>query len=319
MTSKNTLLAGRASVPISDPYRNKIINGDFRFWQRATSQTTSDYASDDRWANTHSGSTKTHSLQTFTIGQTEVPGEPVNFSRTIVTSVANAANYVQKQQRIEDVRSLAGKRATVTFYAKADSTKNISIDLVQSFGTGGSPSSNVDFAPKKVLLSSSWQKFSYTINIPSVSGKTLGSNGDHYLGLRFWFDAGSNWNTNTVSLGQQSGTFDIARVSLVEGDATSETDPFYPRHYGQELSLCMRYFQVITVLLRAYQASGYNFSTRAQFPVPMRTTPTMTTVSSSNFDTMFSVSNVYLEPGLNSTTSAGAIYMTYTGKADAEL
>ncbi|QIG71435.1 tail fiber protein [Rhizobium phage RHph_TM30] len=297
MTSKNTLLAGRASIPISDPSRNKIINGDFRIWQRATSQTTADYGSDDRWANTHVGSTKTHSQQPFTVGQTEVPGEPIYFSRTVVTSVAGAGNYVLKHQKIENVRTLVGKRATITFYAKADSAKNIAVDLVQVFGTGGSPSSNVDFAPKKVLLSTSWQKFSYTVNIPSISGKTLGSNPDNYLGLRFWFDAGSNWNANTVSLGQQSGTFDIARVSLVEGDATSESDPFYERPLITETLLCYRYYIKYPVTV----GNSGNYTVHIT-PTPMRTVPSISWIgTAANGNTQVFATGMYFTHSVTNT------------------
>lgn len=35
------------------------------------------------------------------------------------------------------------------------------------------------------------------------------------------------------------------RVSLVPGDATTEADPFSPRHIQQELALCQRYYEVI--------------------------------------------------------------------------
>ena len=55
-------------------FKNRIINGNFDVWQRATSQTSSGYGSDDRWTNSNTGSTKTHSRQTFDLGQTDVPG-----------------------------------------------------------------------------------------------------------------------------------------------------------------------------------------------------------------------------------------------------
>src|SRR5690606_9085364 len=36
--------------------------------------------------------------------------------------------------------------------------------------------------------------------------------------------------------------FDLARVSLIAGDATAEADPFSPRLLQQEIALCQRYF-----------------------------------------------------------------------------
>lgn len=268
-------LGGNISNVLSG-FRNKIINGDFDIWQRQTAQTSIGYGSDDRWNNGHFNSPKNHSRQAFTPGQTDVPGNPRFFSRTVVTSVANAANFVNKAQLIEGVNTLAGKRATLTFYAKADATKNIAIDFAQLFGTGGSPSSAVlGIGARKVALTTAWQKFSLLFDVPSIAGKTLGVNGDDALALTFWFEAGANFNSRTDSLGQQSGTFDLAHVSLVEGDATAEDDPFAARHPQQELALCQRYYVLGrgTPGLNTNGATA-NVSSSVIFPVPMRTTPT---------------------------------------------
>lgn len=222
-------------------HRNKIINGNFDIWQRGTSQTTSDYGSDDRWFNQNNGTTKTHSRQAFALGQTAVPGEPAYYSSTAVTSVAGAANYCLKIQRIEGVRLLAGKTATVSFYAKADAAKNIAIAFVQNFGTGGTPSAAVTaIGSQLVALTTTWQKFTKTISIPSISGKTLGTAGDDFTACQFWFDAGTDNDTQAASLGQQSGTFDIAQVQIEEGSVAT---PFEQRPIGVELALCQRYYE----------------------------------------------------------------------------
>lgn len=224
-------------------FRNKIINGNFDIWQRTTSQTSNGYGSDDRWENGHSGSTKTASRQSFTLGQTDVPGSPTYFSRTIVTSVAGSGNYVAKVQRIEFVNTLSGQTATLSFWAKADASKNIAVELAQNFGTGGSPSSFNTFSVTTCALSSSWQKFTITVNVPSISGKTLGTNINDSLNLAFWFDSGSTFNSRTNSLGQQSGTFDIAQVQL---EAGSVPTAFEMRPVGLELNLCQRYLFIYT-------------------------------------------------------------------------
>lgn len=228
-------------------FRSKIINGDFDVWQRALSQTSASYGSDDRWDNSHNGTTKTHSRQAFTLGQTAVPGEPRYFSRTVVSSVVGAGNYCNKVHRIEGVRTLAGKRATLTFYAKADASRNMAAELLQFFGSGGSPSQQVSFRTETIAVTTAWKRFDVIVDVPSIAGKTLGTSGSDHLGLVFWFDAGSNHNVRSNTLGQQSGTFDIAHVSLVEGDATAETDPFSPRHYDQEVTLCERYYQKVDI------------------------------------------------------------------------
>jgi hypothetical protein len=76
--------------------------------------------------------------------------------------------------------------------------------------------------------------------MPSCAGKTIGTdNNDRFLAV-FWFDAGSNFNDRTASLGQQSGTFDITQVQLEEGPFAT---PFERRPIVNELKLCQRYFQ----------------------------------------------------------------------------
>lgn len=260
-------------------FRNKIINGDFDLWQRGPSQTSNGYGSADRWNMIHVGSSKTTSIQNFAIGHSDVPGNPVSFCRTAVTSVAGAGNLTALQQYIEDVRLLQNKTGTLTFYAKADAPKNIAIEFVQHFGTGDSPSPDVTgIGAQLVPLTTSWQKFSIKVDFPSILGKNFGSTTSHYIRLIFWFEAGSNYNSRTANLGQQSGTFDIAHVSLVEGDATAEIDPFEYRSFDTELSLCERFYQVVTINGLTGVTYIPNGDTRAnvKFNKKMRISPTGT-------------------------------------------
>lgn len=271
-----------ADAGVLGGFRNKIINGNFSIWQRGTTQTTTGYGSCDRWKHNHNGSTKTVSQQP--IGPGAFAFEDRFYCRTVVSSVVGAANYVGALYAVEDVRTFAGKKVTLTFWARTTGTdKPIAIELAQLFGTGGSPSAALlGIDVKKVVLSSTlgvggFQKYSLTFEIPSISGKTIGTNDDSSLTVVFWFDAGSNFNDRTLSLGQQSGTFDIAHVSLVEGDATGESDPFSPRHPQQELELCQRYYQVLYFIVGTSGLSNSNASiNQTAIPVRMRATPSQT-------------------------------------------
>ena len=218
-----------------------LDNGDFQIWQRATSQTSSDLGSDDRWVNGNSVTTKTHSRQTFTLGQTDVPGNPKYYSRTVVTTGSTAASFCTKYQRILKVTRFSGKTITLSFWAKADSSKNIATEFLQVFGTGGSPSSAVtEIGVTTYSLTSSWQYFTTTVTIPSVSGKTLGSDDNDSFWSRFWFEAGSDYDSRTNSLGNQSGTFDIANVQLEEGSIATE---FESMSFEDQLLSCLPYYQ----------------------------------------------------------------------------
>jgi len=254
--------------------RNLIINGNFDVWQRGTSGSTGYVA--DRWKTLAASSTTAVSQQSFTLGQTDVPNEPEYFHRVVVTSVAGASNYALLQQRIEFVRTFAGQTVTVSFWAKADAAKNIAVEFSQDFGIGGSAAVfGVDVTT--CSLTTGWQKFTATADLPSISGKTIGT-GQSSLDILFWFDAGSDINSRSNSLGQQSGTFDIAQVQLELGDTAT---PFEHRSYGEELALCQRYYIQTpsnTAQKRMFNdgASSKNLCINGDFPVTMRAAPSMT-------------------------------------------
>jgi hypothetical protein len=253
-------------------FRNAIINGNFDIWQRGTSGTTGYVA--DRFTALVAGSDVTQSRQTFTLGQTDVPNEPTYFHRTDVTSVAGVNNFAFLRHRIEDVRTFATQLVTCSFWAKADSSKNIAIEFAQAFGTGGSPSGLVSFGVTTCALTASWQKFSLTTTCPAILGKTLGSDSNSSLQIAFWFDAGSNFNSRTNSLGQQSGTFDIAQVQVEAGPVAT---PFERRPIGTELALCQRYYCETKAAARMYvDTTSRTMETPIYWPVEMRVDPTTT-------------------------------------------
>ena len=273
-------------------FRNAIINGNFDIWQRGTSQAADAYGS-DRWRNTISGTSCTQSRQSFTLGQTEVPGEPTYFCRNVVSSSAGAGNFARLMQNIEDVRTFAGQQITVSFWAKADASKSIAIDFGQFFGSGGSPSSFVSgIGAVKKNLTTSWQKITHTITLTSIASKTLGSNQDQYVQFSIWFDAGSSFNARTDTLGQQSGTFDIAQVQLEAGPVAT---PFERRPIGAELSLCQRYCQKGRVTV---STGSSNFPSWV-LPVVMRVTPTIAGSYSGGSGSTFSlnVTDFYQQTG----------------------
>ena len=258
------------AAPVSQPgafmFRNKIINGNFDIWQRGASQTNSGYGSADRWENISVGSTKTASQQAFALGQTDVPNNPKYFMRHVVTSVAGAGNVVFARHKVENVETLSGKTVTLSFWAKADASKNIAISLSQYFGSGGSPSEHLTgIGSQLIALTTSWEKHTVTVDLPSVSGKTLGTNNNDFLGIYFWFDAGSDFNDRSANLGQQSGTFDIAQVQLEEGAAAT---PFEMRPYTIEQQLCYRYYQHSVMYRMRY--SGHATNQVLAYAVPLK-------------------------------------------------
>lgn len=216
-------------------YKNKLWNPRFEVWQRGTSIaiTATDTYTADRWSANFDGTggTVTVSRQAFTLGQSVVPNNPKYFLRHATTVARTSPTFSNIVQRLEGVDNLAGQQITVTFWAKADAARTIDVGFYQSFGTGGSPSSPVFTSLSgAVSLTTSWQKFTITGTVPSVSGKTLGSNNDDYNQLSFGLPL-------TVC------TIDIAEVQLEIGPNSTA---FEIRPYHVEYFNCRRYYKTFT-------------------------------------------------------------------------
>ena len=251
-----SLLKDAVDRPPSDGFHNRVINGDFDIWQRAdapgaASQTASGFWA-DRWSVLESGvPTLSQRRQAHALGEPLVPSNPRYFHRTQFTGGSGVDDHVVLTHAIESVRTLAGRSATLTFYARADTARHLSVELLQVFGTGGMPSATVTgIGTTKFALSSAWTKCQTVVDLPDLFGKAVGTDEDDYVGIYFWLEAGSGWDGRTNALGHQTGvaTIDIAHVSLLEGNVVgTDSDPFTARHIGQERALCQRYCEVVTL------------------------------------------------------------------------
>jgi hypothetical protein len=314
----NTLLRG--GFDITPALKNFIINGDFRKWQRNTSFTDpNNVYTADRWkadmvATTGAG---TVSRQAFTAGQTAVPGEPEYYLRYALTTALGASASILKQP-IEDVRTLAGQKATISFSADmaASETKSFVVRLVQNFGSGGSASVASDSFT--VNVTDTWQSFSGTVTVPSISGKTIGT--DHYLELQIRDE--STGDTYTVS---------FANIQVEQGEHATgfERVPDWVLD-----AQCYRYYLDASANsnfnLKYYGASGAGVanmrSTPVSFPVPMRKTPTMTIENEANVNVTASsleldqfINERHFTPQWDESVGTSNITVKFGYTADAEL
>lgn len=213
---------------------NYIINGNMDYWQRNTTFSTPSSGTycADRWRVGYDGTIGTFAItrQAFTLGQTDVPNNPNYFLRWNQTAAGSGSTSRAISQRIESVRTMAGRSITVSLYLKADTTRVMSVSMFQNFGTGGSPSANVPITGQNITLTTAWQKFTLTFAIPSITGKTIGTNNDDYLSLTL------NLPINTTM------TIDLAQVMFNEG---TDAAPFSynASSLAMELSACQRYFE----------------------------------------------------------------------------
>ena len=230
---------------VLDP-ENRIINGAFDFWQRGTSSTANGYGSADRWRNVVGGGTATMSRQAFSAGDTLGSNNPTYFLRQTVSGQTLATQEASIRQFIEGVRNYAGQTITVLGWARRSSgSGNMAVELVQVFGSGGSPSASVNtIGVTTVTLTASYAPFAVTIAVPSIAGKTIGTDGNDYLSLNFWTSAGSDYNARTNSLGLQTIGVDLWGIHIKVGTHTTAACDLYKQpELGPELERCLRYYR----------------------------------------------------------------------------
>ena len=206
-------------------HRNVIINGNFIFAQRATSQTNTGVNSIDRWRAQESGATTTMSQESFALGQTDVPGS----SKFLKFDVTTGNNNAGVQQRVEaqNVYHFLGNKVTLSYFAKGTSPAG-GLEVAITWLDGSSASTS---ASTSVTLTSTWTKYTHTFTVPSDSGLTL-TNAAASLEVK-WMQFNSDTGTAAWEL-------NLAQVQLELGDTAT---PFEHRSYGDELARCQRYFQ----------------------------------------------------------------------------
>lgn len=280
-------------------FRNKLINGGFDIWQRGTSFSANGYTA-DRWV-VGSGNA------TWSVIKYEdvVYGKHLNVS--IATATPGSGSF-DLSQRIEDVRTLHGKKATLTIdYGGNSLTANkIGIQTVQNFGTGGS--AEVYSTPVFITIGGS---NNITLDIPSVSGKTIGANS--YLSIRLLLS-----NYTLPEINGQTGAISINYVQLEEGSIAT---PFEQRPIALELSLCQRYYETGKFFYAGYnlvsEPIGGNF-----YFAPKRIAPSVSTSNNqlSNCDQL-NVYNAYTSGAFASAvgTVTSRMSMAFDWSASAEL
>jgi hypothetical protein len=270
-----------ASVPTSIGFaagKNKIINGDFNVWQRGTTLTSQYGYVSDRWLYYQNGSSgvTTISQQTFPVGNTIAGYEPTYFIRVNQTTAGTGATTNSIFTNLEDVRLFAGQTATISFWAKAGSgTPSITPVLTQVFGSGGSTAVTTSYTA--IPITTSWARYTQTISIPSISGKTVGTSS--YLTVNLGIPL------NTVQ------TIDFWGVQLEAGSTATAFQTATGTLQG-ELAACQRYYyrnggtnQPIGI----GQAGSSTLGVYTVFlPTQMRTQPT---IGASSTASQFSMTN----------------------------
>jgi hypothetical protein len=278
--------------------KNKIINGDFYVNQRNFTTATTDGAfTFDRWKTGvgSSGGTCTFTPQTFTPGTAPVSGyEGRNFLQLLSASQSGASDWAAIYQNIEDIRTLAGQTITISFWAKAASgTPNIGVTVTQNFGTGGSTS--INYSPSVQTVTTSWARYSFTIALSSLSGKTIGT-GSQVQMFIFTSTGSTLTPLGFVNVGLQNNTFGIWGVQVETGPVATPFQTATGTIQG-ELAACQRYYwRTTTTSTGLIFATGISEDATRNWtpvynPVEMRIPPTSVDFSALNVSDAVSFTN----------------------------
>jgi hypothetical protein len=217
-------------------FRNRIINGDMRIFQRATNGTTLNslaYALDRMWMFSGLGVAATGSQVTST-GLSGFPNAmrmQRNSGNTGTTGL-----YVGQVIETSNCQDLAGQTISISFWARAGanfSSTSSALTVGAFTGTGtdqgiasaiastwtGLASATIGTA----TITTSWQKFAFTYSVPA---------GTNEISLYIFESPTGTAGANDY--------FDITGVQLEAGSTATE---FERRPIGMELALCQRYYE----------------------------------------------------------------------------
>ena len=210
-------------------FRNRIINGDMRIWQRGTTisnPTTSNFYTADRW-----GSNRNSDISGATVSRDISGLSGFEYSLKLQRTAGNAATgsvHLYYSNESTNTYDLAGSPVTLSFWAKTGANYSgglLTVQLITGTGTdqrvyaytGATAPVNTTQA-----ITSTWTRYAFTGTLPASATE---------LGIMFFF-------TPTGTAGADDSVY-ITGVQLEAGSTATE---FERRPIGTELALCQRYY-----------------------------------------------------------------------------
>ena len=318
--------------------RNIIINGAMQVAQRATSSTSTGYATVDRIK------VNTNNLDQLAFTQSQSSTVPsgegfVNSFKFEVTTQETALSggefaNIQYRMEAQDLQSLAygtsdAKKTTLSFWVRSSLTGKYSVLF---YLTDDTRSNTQSFT---ISSADTWEHKTITID-GDTTGVIDNDNGAG-LNINFILAAGSDyagtphsgWGayaatddfafSDQVNFIAQTGTFYLTGLQFELG---SQATPFEHRSFGEELALCRRYFLKPDVSGNnsAFTATSDDTYRRAYifYPTEMRADPTATVTWSGGSSPGATIGTSYSYHYLNAGNTTSSHYLT-AHQYDAEL
>ena len=303
--------------------RNIVINGAMKVAQRATSSAglgaSDGYFTVDRFKMITGGSAGRFTQSQVAVSDLSGFTKALKLECTTADTSVAASEYLLLEQSFEgqDVQQLKkgtseAEKVTISFYVKGNANATYVLELYD-----GDNSRNFS---QSFNVTTSWNRI-----ILTYSGDTTGAfDNDNAQSLRlfFWLHSGSDYSSGTLSttwhttsanraVGISSFFDSTDRTFFITGlqmEVGSVATPFEHKSYGEELALCQRYYWNLVngtdneIGIGAYQTSS-ELNNIIQFPVLMRTGPTLDIVTGTNY---YKINRSGASDGFNSFTIARA-------------
>lgn len=293
MPSFNQLLArlsdmfgsGAGAVPFAN--RNFFIDGAFDSWggNTPTLQATSAVYASTLWLGMcgtgGAGTVGINNIYATANAAFMDSGPTASYAHTqTVASTGSFAglNLPAIFHKVEGVHKIAGRSVTLSgkIWVASGSATIPGALASQNFGSGGSPSPTVNF--HKAInwnVTTTPKRFSVRLDVPSITGMSLGTNGNHFTNVGLWLPA--SW----------TGTMYFAEMQLEYSNPNSSSDingnggaptAFEYRGLQTEAERISRHWQYVGVPFMSLYAPGasWNIGQIVTYNYPMRTTPAFT-------------------------------------------
>lgn len=294
----NLDLTGLSGLDGGNTFKNAVINGDMRIWQRGTSfaaVSSGNYTVDRYWYG-NGGSTAVHTISR----STDIPNNQFQYSTKLDCTTADASvdagDNVGFYQKIEgyNFRKFVGQQATLSFWVKAGKTGTMCV----SFRNSAADRSYV--SEVTIDTADTWEKKTITLDF-NYSGGTWDYTNGKGIGIGFNLMCGSTYQTtadawqsgNYLATSNQTNFCDNADTTCdvyitgVQLELGPEDTAFEFLDQQTEFAQCQRYYRIG----RRFSGTGGRTITNGTlafahfepYPVEMRTTPTVSaTFSYSN-------------------------------------
>ena len=308
-------LNSNVSVPNQSAFKNIIINGDMSIAQRGTSAssvTSTSYNTVDRWQNYIS------SLGTWTVSQdTTVPtgqgfAKSLKYDCTTADASPSASDVnilIQKfeGQNLQYLKkgTSSAESLTLSFWVRSNKTGTYTCEIFDG--------DNTRYIGKTYSISSAdtWEK--KTITFDGDTTGTLDNDNASSLNVHFWLGAGSDFTGGTFNNGTWGAGGNNTRVSSsqvnladstsnewyvtgVQLEAGSVASDFEFLPVDVNLQRCQRYyFQYLSGTSKTVGIASYwtttSVDTIINFPVEMRSAPSVVATSGSSYYTVYVAGN----------------------------